>query len=79
MCKDLDNNFLLSYALIARLPNLVNLMELISITSSIGIAIYSEDGETADILFKNADTAMYEAKGTENRIVQFRELGFAKS
>ena len=22
---------------------------------------------------------MYEAKGTENRIVQFRELGFAKS
>jgi diguanylate cyclase (GGDEF)-like protein len=50
-----------------------------SITSSIGSAIYPEDGETADILFKNADTAMYEAKGTENRIVQFRELGLAKS
>ncbi|MDO9583944.1 MAG: GGDEF domain-containing protein [Desulfomicrobium sp.] len=49
------------------------------ITSSIGIAIYAENGETAGILFKNADTAMYEAKGTENRIVQFRELGFAKS
>ena len=45
----------------------------LSISISIGIAIYPGDGETADILFKNADTAMYKAKGTERRVVLFRD------
>jgi len=45
----------------------------LSIKVSIGIAIYPADGETADILFKNADTAMYKAKGTERRVVLFRD------
>jgi len=48
----------------------------LSIRVSIGIAIYPEDGETADILFKNADTAMYKAKGTEKRVVLFRDSVF---
>ena len=43
---------------------------------SMGIAIYPADGETADILFKNADTAMYKAKGTGKRVVLFRESAF---
>jgi diguanylate cyclase (GGDEF)-like protein len=47
-----------------------------SIRASIGIAIYPADGETADILFKNADTAMYKAKGTEKRVVLFCESVF---
>ncbi len=46
-----------------------------SIKASIGIAIYPTDGETVNILFKNADTAMYKAKGTEKRVVLFRESG----
>jgi len=45
----------------------------LSIKVSIGIAIYPADGETADTLFKNADTAMYKAKGTEKRVVLFRD------
>ncbi len=45
----------------------------LSIRVSIGIAIYPADGETADILFKNADAAMYKAKGTERRVVLFRD------
>jgi diguanylate cyclase (GGDEF)-like protein len=49
---------------------------ILSIKPSIGIAIYPADGETADILFKNADTAMYKAKGTEKRVVLFCESVF---
>ena len=43
-----------------------------SVSISIGIAIYPAAGKTADILFKNADTAMYKAKGAEKKIVLFR-------
>lgn len=45
----------------------------LSIRASIGIAIYPADGETVDVLFKNADTAMYNAKGTKKRVVLFRK------
>ena len=51
----------------------------LSIRASIGIAIYPADGDTADVLFKNADTAMYKAKGTEKRVVLFRASGEQKA
>jgi diguanylate cyclase (GGDEF)-like protein len=50
-----------------------------SIRASIGVAIYPVHGETVDILFKKADTAMYKAKGTEKRVVVFRESGKQKA
>ena len=51
----------------------------LSIRASIGIAVYPADGETAEILFKNADIAMYRAKGAEKRVVLFRESGKQKA
>jgi len=48
----------------------------LSIRVSIGIAIYPADGETADILFRNADAAMFKAKRSEKRVVLFRESAF---
>jgi diguanylate cyclase (GGDEF)-like protein len=45
----------------------------LSIRASIGVTIYPGDGETADILLKNADRAMYRAKGTGKRVMLFRE------
>ena len=48
----------------------------LSVNVSIGIALYPADGKTADILFKHADSAMYKAKGTEKRVVLYRESAF---
>ncbi len=44
----------------------------LSIRASIGVTIYPDDGDTADLLLKHADEAMYEAKGTEKGVVLFR-------
>ena len=35
----------------------------VHLSASIGISIYPQDGQDADTLLKNADTAMYQAKG----------------
>lgn len=45
----------------------------LSVNASIGIALYPADGERAESLFKNADTAMLSAKDTKKRVVLFRE------
>jgi diguanylate cyclase (GGDEF)-like protein/PAS domain S-box-containing protein len=41
------------------------------ITSSIGVSLYPEDGQDAETLIKNADTAMYQAKENGRQGVQF--------
>jgi diguanylate cyclase (GGDEF)-like protein len=43
------------------------------VTSSIGIAVYPNSGETVDILMKNADAAMYEAKQNGRNTYRFFE------
>lgn len=39
---------------------------------SIGIALFPADGDTAQLLIKHADTAMYQAKGSARQVVLFR-------
>jgi diguanylate cyclase (GGDEF)-like protein len=34
----------------------------ITITASIGVSLYPDDGDTTELLLKQADTAMYRAK-----------------
>lgn len=45
----------------------------LQVTPSIGISIFPQDGETAEILLKNADTAMYEAKRSGGGAYRFFE------
>ncbi|MBI9090186.1 MAG: EAL domain-containing protein [Desulfobacterium sp.] len=43
----------------------------ISVTTSIGISLFPQDGEESEILLKNADAAMYHAKGNGRNNYQF--------
>ena len=43
----------------------------LSLGCTIGIAMFPGDGESADVLLKNADEAMYRAKGTPERVVLY--------
>jgi diguanylate cyclase (GGDEF)-like protein/PAS domain S-box-containing protein len=41
------------------------------VTTSIGVSVYPDDGLNAETLIKNADTAMYQAKGNGRQSYQF--------
>ncbi len=44
----------------------------VNTTTSIGIAIFPDNGENADVLIRNADIALYQAKGSGgNRVVSY--------
>jgi len=43
----------------------------VSVTASIGISVFPQDGENADVLLKNADSAMYQAKDSGRNNYQF--------
>ena len=41
------------------------------VTTSIGVSVYPDDGQDAETLIKNADTAMYQAKDNGRQSYQF--------
>jgi diguanylate cyclase (GGDEF)-like protein len=51
-------------------PHSVNQHDL-HVTTSIGVSVYPDDGEDAETLIKNADTAMYQAKENGRQSYQF--------
>ena len=53
-----------------RAPHLINEAEL-HVSCSVGIAMYPGDADDIDTLMRNADTAMYQAKGTGKDRAQF--------
>lgn len=62
-----------------RSPFLLDEKELY-VTTSIGISLFPEDGDNADALLKNADTAMYQAKENgRNNIQSFNALVNART
>ena len=46
---------------------------IVSVSATIGIAICPRDGDTADVLFKKVDRAMYRSKGTNESVMLFSE------
>jgi diguanylate cyclase (GGDEF)-like protein/PAS domain S-box-containing protein len=53
-------------------PLLYDGLEL-SVTASIGVSIFPDDGDTADILIRNADTAMHRVKDNGRNFYEFFE------
>ncbi|MBN2398547.1 MAG: EAL domain-containing protein [Deltaproteobacteria bacterium] len=45
----------------------------VSVTTSIGISVFPQDGRSAEVLLKNADSAMYQAKDSGRNNYQFYE------
>lgn len=51
----------------------------LSVTPSIGIAVFPDDGDTPDVLIQHADTAMYEAKSCGGKEFRFFDPKMAAS
>jgi len=69
---DIDtlSHFIINSMDIIKEPFIINDIKL-HVTMSIGISVYPNDGEDADVLLKNADAAMYDAKDNGRNTYRF--------
>lgn len=71
-CKNADNVITVTRMILKKLATPFDLQEEeVFVSASIGITMYPDDGNNADILLKNADTAMYHVKDTGKNNFQF--------
>jgi diguanylate cyclase (GGDEF)-like protein len=67
-----ENAAIVARRILKRMPTTHNLEgKQISVTSSIGISVYPEDGSDAETLLKHADSAMYHAKQNGRNTYKF--------
>ena len=60
---------------LASTPIAVSESKFVNVTVSIGIAMFPNDGIDQEDLLKNADLAMYQAKGAgRNQVVRYRDV-----
>ena len=53
--------------------------QVVQVTTSVGIAVFPDNGEDAETLLRTADAAMYEAKAEGRRIFRFAAPNFSKA
>jgi len=72
--RDTESAAIVARRLIKAIPTIYNCDgHDVSVTTSIGISVFPEDGESADVLLKNADSAMYQAKDSGRNNYHFYE------
>ncbi len=70
--RDTESASAVARRLIEEIPDVHNCEgHRVSVTTSIGISLFPADGETADVLLKKADSAMYQAKDSGRNTYQF--------
>jgi diguanylate cyclase (GGDEF)-like protein/PAS domain S-box-containing protein len=71
-CKSADNLTSVARKILEELATPFDIQgNEVFVSASIGVTIYPDDGNQAEILLKNADTAMYHIKHTEKNNFQF--------
>jgi len=72
--KDMESAAVVARRLIQAIPDTYDCEgHDVSVTTSIGISVFPQDGESAGVLLKNADSAMYQAKDSGRNNYQFYE------
>jgi diguanylate cyclase (GGDEF)-like protein/PAS domain S-box-containing protein len=78
--KSPESAAVIARRIIKEMPVVHNIKgNLISITTSIGISVYPTDGTEPEILLKNADYAMYQAKEAGRNIFKFYDKSLNKA
>jgi diguanylate cyclase (GGDEF)-like protein len=74
--SNVDDAGALAATITSRMPDsIIDELTPVHVTASVGIALFPQDGDSAEDLLKNADTAMYGAKEQGRNTYRFFEVG----